>query len=451
MNVMHHPPGQQAGHGEDPHPTRGLLPGAAPSVEEGEITQAAGHDRRPSRMPWLLAGLAVLAAGGGWWFLSDAPVEATRPAQRASAAAGLAPSQFRLSEAEMRSLKLERASAREFRDERVAEGRISYNDDRSTPVFFPYNGGRVVRANVQLGQSVKRGDVLMEVESTDLVTAVNALLAATDAANKSRSARDLAQRQATRAASLFAAKAASQADLETAQAGLRSAEADLRSALTAEQAARDSLRVLGRTPEQVAEVERTRLVDAIVPLLAPLDGVVTQRRVGPGQWLTNGGSEPVFTIADIATMWLVAQVREVDVPQVKVGQPVQVRVGALPGEVFQARITHAAAGLNPETRRLTVRAEIEDPGHRLVPEMFASFRIQVGAPAESVALRPDALVFRGAEAFVWVSPDNGLFELRRVRVGLRDQGHYQIIEGLRLGENVVTAGALFVDRAARID
>lgn len=449
MNVMNHPPGHDAGHAPDAHPTRGLLPGAAPAEQDGEPASTGMAPPHGRRRLWLAVALVVAAGGGAyWWFMGGSE---PAPQAVAPAAAALPPGQFRLTEAEVKSLRLERATTREFRDERIAEGRISYNEDRSTPVFFPYAGGRVVRASAQLGQAVHRGDVLMEVESSDLVTAVNNLLAAIDASNKARSSRDLSQRQANRAASLFAAKAASQADLETAQAGLRSAEADLRSALTAEQAARDNLRVLGRTPEQIAEVERTRQVDAIVPLIAPFDGVVTQRRVGPGQWLTNGSSDPVFTIADIATMWLVAQVREVDVPQVRVGQSVVVNVGALPGQPFNARITHAAAGINPETRRLTVRAEVEDPGRKLVPEMFASFRIEVGAPAESIALGPDALVFRGSDVFVWVSPEPGLFELRKVQIGLRNQGMYQIIDGLRLGEMVVTGGALFVDRAARID
>jgi cobalt-zinc-cadmium efflux system membrane fusion protein len=368
-----------------------------------------------------------------------------------AAAPALPPGQFRLSEGEIKTLRIQPVGTGEFRDERLAEGRISYNEDRATPVYFPYNGGRVIRAEAKLGDRVRQGDVLMEVESADLVTAVNTLLSAIDASNKSRSARELAQRQASRAANLLAAKAASQADVETAQANLRSAEADLKSAETAEQAARDALRVLGRSPAEIAEIERTRQVKAIIPVLAPLDGVVTQRRVGPGQWLSNGTAEPVFTIADISTMWLVAQVREMDVPYVRVGQPVEVSVGALPGQVFQARITNAASGLNAETRRLTVRAEVQDPEHKLTPEMFATFRIEVGQPVDSVAVPVNAVIVRGSDPFVWLSPEPGLFELRKIRTGLRRRDMLQVTDGLKPGDQVVTGGALFIDRAARID
>jgi membrane fusion protein, heavy metal efflux system len=396
-----------------------------------------------------MLALAVGVAGIGAWYLLGSEKQAPGPTP--AAAPALPPGQFRLNESEIKTLRIQPVTTRAFRDERIAEGRISYNQDRSTPVYFPYNGGRVVRAEAKLGDTVRQGDVLMEVESNDLVQAVNTLLAAIDATNKSRTARDLAQRQAARAANLFAAKAGSQADLETAQANLRSAEAELRSSQTAEQAARDSLRVLGRTPDQITELERSRQVDAIIPLIAPLDGVVTQRRVGPGQWLSNGNSDPVFTIADISTMWLVAQVREMDVPYVRVGQPVEVTVGALPGQVFQARISNAASGINAETRRLTVRAEVQDPNHRLTPEMFATFRIEVGQPVQSVAVPVNAVIVRGSDPFVWVSPEPGLFELRRIRVGLRSEGMLQVTDGLKPGDNVVTGGALFIDRAARID
>ena len=113
----------------------------------------------------------------------------------------------------------------------------------------------------------------------------------------------------------------------------------------------------------------------MVPVAAPIGGTVVQRRVGPGQWLSPGGSDPVFTIADLSTMWLVAAVREMDAPLIRLDQPVEVTVGALPGRSFEARIASIGAGLDPATRRLTVRAEVQDPEHLLKPEMFATFRI----------------------------------------------------------------------------
>ena len=189
----------------------------------------------------------------------------------------------------------------------------------------------------------------------------------------------------------------------------------------------------------------------MVPVLAPISGTVTKRQVGPGQWLSSGAADPVYVISDLSTMWLVAAVREVDAPLIKPGQPVQVTVGALPGQTFDARIATVAAGLDPTTRRMTVRAEVQDPGHLLKPEMFATFRIAVGTGQRAVAVPANALIFRGANASVWVALDGNRFMLRQIDPGIRSGDMIEVLDGLKPGERVVTGGALFVDRAARID
>jgi cobalt-zinc-cadmium efflux system membrane fusion protein len=408
----------------------------------------------PRRRWWLWALLAAAAAAAGWYFLLREAPPAALPATGAAATAtapALPPGEFRLTDTEIRSLRIEPVAARGFRAQRVAEGRIAFNDDRSTPVFFPYNGGRVLRAPARLGDAVEAGAVLFEVESADLVTAHNTLLTALETLNKSRTQLDLAQRQERRSRSLFEARAASQADLETTRATLRGAEADVHAAQTALEAARNGLRVLGRSNAQIAQVEETRQVDPVVMVRAPLAGVVTQRRVGPGQWINNGATDPVFTISDLSTMWLVANIREMDVPFIRVGQTVEVRVGALPDRVFPARIANAASGLDPATRRLTVRAEILDPERLLKPEMFATFRIEVGEPMTSVGVPLMAMIYRGAEPSVWQALPDNRFILRRIETGMRDGSIFQVLSGLAPGDRIVTGGALFIDRAARID
>ena len=230
----------------------------------------------------------------------------------------------------MRALRIEPMQLRDFRAERMAEGRIAYNDDRATPVFSPYNG-RVVRVLARMGDTVKAGDPLMEIETTDLAGAANDLLSAVDAANKARATLDQAKREEARQTSLFSARAASQRDVEQARVAAMGAVSDLRSAEATLSAGRDKLRVLGRSTEQIAKIEQTRMVDAVVTVTAPIGGTVTQRRVGPGQWLSTGAADPVFTIADLSTMWLVAAVREFDAPLIRAGQQVKVTLGALPG------------------------------------------------------------------------------------------------------------------------
>jgi cobalt-zinc-cadmium efflux system membrane fusion protein len=434
----------------EPRPATGATRAAGDHPQPGP--QSADPEAEPpARTRWWLWLLILAAgAGAGWYFLLREEAPAPAPARTATAPT-LPAGEFRLNDHEIRSLRIEAVQARGFRAERVAEGRIAFNDDRSTPVFFPYNGGRVLRAAARLGDAVQAGAVLFEVESADLVAAHNTLLTALDALNKSRTQLDLAQRQERRSRSLFEARAASQSDLETARATLRGAEADVRSAETVVEAGRNGLRVLGRSNAQIARVEETRQVDAVVPVVAPLAGVVTQRRVGPGQWINNGATDPVFTISDLSTMWLVANIREVDVPHVHVGQQVEVRVGALPDRVFPARIANAASGLDATTRRLTVRAEVLDPEHLLKPEMFATFRIEVGQPMTSVGVPLMAIIYRGSDASVWQALPENRFILRRIRTGMRDGDVLQVLEGLAPGDRIVTGGALFIDRAARID
>jgi cobalt-zinc-cadmium efflux system membrane fusion protein len=132
-------------------------------------------------------------------------------------------------------------------------------------------------------------------------------------------------------------------------------------------------------------------------------------------------------------------------------QPVEVSVGALPGRRFDAKVTGIDAGLDPATRRLTVRAEVQDPEHLLKPEMFATFHIALGEPKRSVAVPAGAVVHRGSEASVWVALDGNRFILRRIATGVRSDGMLEVMEGVNAGERVVTGGALFIDRAVRID
>lgn len=421
---------------------------ATPPAGSPAAAPAAEIPPEPRRAPWiwLMAG-AVAAIAGGWYFLTPAQHDATPPVRQADAPPT---GQFRLSDAEMRALRIEPVASRAFRPERLAEGRISYNDDRSTPILSPYTG-RVLRAFVRVGDTVQAGQPLFEVESADVTGAVNDLLSALDNVQKTRVALDQARREEARQGSLFSARAASQRDVEQARAAARAAEADARSAEAQANAARDKLRVLGRTPAQIEEIERTRQVSGVINVVAPIAGTVTQRRVGPGQWVSAGQGDPVVTISDLSTMWLVAAVREMDVPLIRVGQTVQVAVGALPGRSFEARVVRMAPGLDAQTRRLTVMAEIQDPQGVLRPEMFATFRISVGESLDTPAVPASAVIHRGSETHVWVALDGNRFELRRITPGIRDGDLISATDGVRAGERIVTGGALFIDRAARID
>jgi cobalt-zinc-cadmium efflux system membrane fusion protein len=407
-----------------------------------------GPDGAPRPRAWLwLGALGAAALGLGLHLYRAEPAPATG-APTAPVARGTG--EFRLTDAEMRTLRIEPVAMQRFRDERVAEGRITVNEDRATPMFAPYTG-RVTRAFARVGDRVAAGEPLYEIETPDVTGAANDLLAALDGLQKARVTADQARREEARQASMLAARAAATRDVEQARAALAAAEADQRSAAATLDAARDRLRVLGRSPADIQEIERSRQVSGVITVTAPLAGTVTQRRLGPGQWLTAGQGEPVYTIADLTSVWLVAQVREQDVPAVRVGQPVAVELGALPGRDFAARIVRTAAGLDPATRRLQVMAEVDDPEGVLRPEMFAHFRIEVGEAREAAAVPLAAVIRRGSDAYVWAALPGNRFELRKLDGGLRQGAALEAKSGVEAGERIVTGGALFIDRAARLD
>jgi len=424
---------------------------AEAAVPDLQTRVEAPPPARRRRTAVLLACAAVAAVGAGLAWTRFGGHEApaiVRPANAATATGRQADGSFRITPTEARLLRVETVAARAFRPERVAEGRIAFNEERSTPVFAPYTG-RVVRAVAQPGQQVAAGDVLFEIETTDLTGAATDLLAALDAAAKARTGAELARRNDTRQRDLFAAKAAARRDVEQAGADLANALSDGRTADATLAAARDRLRVLGRDAAAIAEIERTRRVNAVVAVTAPLAGTVVQRRIGPNQWLNAGGADPIYTIADLNQMWLVAGVREMDAPSVGVGQSVKVSVDALPGRTFDARIENVANALDATTRRLTVRAAVQDPDHLLKPEMFASFRIAVGEESSAVAVPAGALIHRGAQTSLWEALGDDRFAMRSVRTGMQSDGMVQVTEGLAPGARIVTGGALFIDRAAQ--
>ncbi len=227
------------------------------------------------------------------------------------------------------------------------------------------------------------------------------------------------------------------------------AQGDLRTAEITLAAVRNRLRILGRSDEDIADLEKRDRVGAETIVAAPIAGTVIQRKVGLGQYINAGANDPVYTIGDLSTVWLVANVRESDAPKMKVGAPVQVTVLAFPGQVFNAKLDYVAPALDPNTRRLPVRAEVKNIDLELKPEMFASFRIVSGEDRSMPAVPADAIVYEGANARVWVArPDSKTVVSRSIVVGDTSNGLVEVKKGLNVGETVVTSGTLFIDRAA---
>lgn len=395
----------------------------------------------------LVGGLAivVLAAAGYWFFGgASAPTPVPTPPK-------YTPDEFRPTKEQWSDFTLEPVKVITFHSEESTEGKIAINEDRETPVFSPYSG-RVTRLMALPGQHVERGDPLFAIDATENVQALNALISAAAQVNKVRSQFNLAKTNEHRAHELYDAKAGSLKDWQQAQSDLIGAQNDLNSAEIALVATRNQLRILGRTPQEIDQAEKTLHINAETMVTSPITGTVTERKVGLGQYLTAGGSDPVYRIGDLSTVWLVAAVKETDASKIHLGAAVEVRVLAYPSRVFKAHITYVAPSVDPATRRIAVRAEVENPSGELKPEMFASFVIITGADVASTAVPLNAVIYEGNTARVWVALPDRVIVSRHITTGITSSdGMVQVLTGLQPDEQVVTKGSLFIDRAATFD
>ncbi|QDL96684.1 efflux RND transporter periplasmic adaptor subunit [Rhodopseudomonas palustris] len=349
--------------------------------------------------------------------------------------------------AEWASLTIEPVRDRSFRAEHVTEGKIAIDEDRATPVFSPY-AGRVTKLLARPGDRVTKGQPLFTIEAPDTVQAQNDFISASTALNKAKSQLELAQLQDKRAHDLFEGKAVPLKDYQQAQATLIAAQNDFQSATTALEAARNRLRILGLSEAAISAFQDKGQINPETTIVAPIAGTVVQRKVGPGQYVNAGASDPVYMIGDLSTVWLTAFVRESEAADIDEGLDVSFQVLALPGRTLTGRIDYVAAAIDPATRRLTVRATIDNPGGLLKPEMFANVTIYSPSDHPAVGVPRQALIYEGDQVRVWVAHDDRSIELRTVKPGLSAGDLVEVTGNLRPGEKVVTKGSLFIDRAA---
>jgi cobalt-zinc-cadmium efflux system membrane fusion protein len=335
-----------------------------------------------------------------------------------------------LSEKQAASLKVGPVDTRDFEVLKTAVGTIGFNENMLVQVFSQYPG-KILKALYNVGDDVKKGDVLFTIDSPDLLQAESTLLA-------SAGVLELQKRILARATGLLRAGGSAQKDIDQATSDQQTAEGNFKAAM-------NSVRIFGKSDAEIEQIFHDRKVDSTLVVPSPIDGRVVTRNAAPG-FLTQPGTAPApFSVADISTMWMIANVIETDAPAYKVGQPVEVRVPAYPDKVFKGHVTTVGSIIDPNTHRQLVRSEIEDPEHLLRSGMYASFIIRVGGPLRSLAVPADGVVREGDGTItVWVTKDSRHFIKRTVSIGARQNGWVQILDGLQPGETVVTDGAVFL-------
>jgi cobalt-zinc-cadmium efflux system membrane fusion protein len=455
----------------------------------GRISQtfsSANNDMpEPTVAPMWAISMAVGALAVGFivgvFLTMPAAATAGKPAEAPSD-----PNIVKLDAAQMGSIKVEAASVQSFRGEKATTGRIAFNDDTSTLVFFPFTG-RITKLFTEPGKAVKKGDPMIEFDSSDvvqpqadLVTAISSLKSAQTALRLAQKNEGIGKRELEsakrnlelcrineqRQKDLFDDKAASKLSWETAEQATKAAEqtletankdfeqsqndidqakANIDSADTVLNAARDRLHgVYGRTDAEIAQLEKTHSIDRTMRVVAPIDGTITQRKCYVGEFISPSITDPLFTIANLSTVWMLADVYETDDSAIKLGLPVEVCAMAYPDEIFKAKVCYISPSVDPNTHRMAVRCVVDNPGQRLKDAMFANFRIvtEDGIKGTSV---PEKAVFRdGDKRIVWVKHGETEFQKREVTTGIEQDGRVQILKGLEAGETCVCQGGILL-------
>jgi len=413
--------------------------------ETGEDGSEAGQRAKRHRILFAVALAAVIGiAALEITFRHDGRNAINPPAHSAEARKGQS---FKPTQAQWAGLDIEEISTRTFRPEVVTDGRIAIDEDVATPVFSPY-AGQVRRLAVQPGEAVKAGQMLFTVEATDAIQAQNDFVAATSALATAQSQLKLATITEQRQKELFKAMAGPLKDWQQAQADLSSAKNGVRSAEIALDAVRNRLRILKKTDAEIEAFQKTGKINPETPIFAPISGIVVQRKVGPGQYISPTSSEPVFVIGDLSKVWLIANVPEAVALSVSAGQEIAFQVLADTARVFRGKIDFVSAAIDPGTRRLAVRGAIDNPEHILKPEMFARVTILTGKAQSAPAVPAGAIVYDGDAAHVWVVGDDRTLSYRAITTGLTSGNYVEARKGIAAGERVVAKGALFIDRAS---
>jgi membrane fusion protein, heavy metal efflux system len=380
---------------------------------------ATGHFRE-----WLSA---VLGTGSA----KAVETAALTPSSQPSSPPPAPPAQsVELTEKQLASVKVESVGEHDFPVVKTAVGSIDFDEDMTVQVFTPYQG-RIIGLFAKLGDDVKKGQTLFTIDSPDLLQAESTLIAAAGVL-------ELTTRNLERLRELYKTRAIAQKDLEQAVSDQQTAEGALR-------AARDAVRIFGKSDAEIDQIVAKRLADPTLVVPSPIDGRITARNAAPGLFVQPGNPPAPYSVADISTMWMLANVAESDIPAFHLGQAVKVSVLAYPGKLFEGRISTIGSTVDPNSRRMLVRSEIHDPNHELRAGMFTTFVIQTGDPERSLSVPLNGVVREGDGTMtVWVTTDRKRFTQRTVMIGIQNEGYRQVLDGLKPGDLVATDGAVFL-------
>lgn len=326
-----------------------------------------------------------------------------------------------LSGASLDYLRVEAVTKPSTTVQRPLLSRVSFDEQRVAVLGAPVSG-RVAAVHVVTGSSVTAGAPLLTIHSGDMAM-VRLQLA------QAKEARALAEQRSARAKLLVTQGAGSEAESQEASTALASAR-------TEEQRASAALGALGGTGSTSDYVLRS-----------PIAGTVVERSVEVGNAVGADQGQPLVTVADLASVWIVADIYEQDLPYVRTGQAAHVTVPALNGRRYEGNVSYVGNVVDANTRTTRARVELKNSDNALRPGMFADMLVEAPETASGV-VPTSALLARRDETFVFVESKPGHFEQRKVHAGVQSGDHVVLLSGVVPGERVVTRGAILLDAEA---
>jgi cobalt-zinc-cadmium efflux system membrane fusion protein len=315
----------------------------------------------------------------------------------------------------------------------AAPARVSYNTEAIAYVGSPVSG-RIAEIKARLGDPVKKGDVLLIIESPELGEVQSDFRSKRAAVQAARSSHERASRLLKESQGI-------------ALTEVQKREVELKSAEAAASAAESTLKLFGFTSQAIESLANTGNIDSRYPVRAPLSGTVVERNASLGERVSPE-RDSLFTVTDTSTLWVVADVPEGRLKDVGLGSRAKVKVPAIPDQSFEGRVILVSPILEQTTRTAAVRIEVKDEGMRLKPGMFAQAEI---APPEVsagtmlvVPIEAIQTVEGGPAVFVPVKDEENTFAKRTVSVGPAVGGMVPVLSGLKEGELVVTAGTFIL-------
>jgi cobalt-zinc-cadmium efflux system membrane fusion protein len=388
------------------------------------------RDRIRSSIPAGVAGAVALATVVLSLLSCSQPEKVADPAAPATSAPKAR--DLTLDPAQRQKIRLEKVALTSFRRTIETTGTVAFNQNRATQVLAPISGP-VARIQVEVGARVGRGQALATVASPDFAADVSALRKAEALAKNARRVADLDQQ-------LWKNDAIARRDMEQAETDAVSAEADRDAAL-------QQLRDLGVDAKTLGEIQQNKSTYEAGGLIrSPLAGTVVEKLITPGQ-LLQAGTTPCFTVADLSTVWVMANIFETDLPFVAPGDTAQVITGGSGGPIT-GKVDYISALVDPTTRAVAVRIVAPNPHEVLKRDLYVRTEIQSSRQSTGL-LVPVSAILRDDEnlPFVYVAKADGSFPRRRVEIGPRVGDRQEITSGLSAGETVVAEGGLFLQTA----